>query len=87
MFALLLFSRFQLYTSIELAQKNACRFVLKHCEHNLKEYAQDFRDFYAREDYQSAINLWNNEVVPFNFNGSSLYAIQISDAVVDADFI
>lgn len=87
MFSLLLFGRFQLYTSQELAQKNACRFVLKHCEHSLKEHSQEFRELYAREDYIGAINLWNNQIVPFNYNGNRIYSILIDNPIIDADFI
>ena len=87
MYSLVLFGRVQPYSTKLLAQKNACRFLIKYCDRSFKEHAQDLRDLYSREDYQGALDIWNNQVVPFYYNNNSLYSALIGETVVDADFI
>lgn len=86
MHSLFLFGRFQFYTTELLAQKNACRFISKHGGYYLKEHIQQFSELVQRENFQGAINLWN-DIVRMCLWGQSLYMVQIAKVEIDKDFI
>ncbi len=86
MYSLFLYGRVAFYTTELKAQKNACRFISKHCGYYLKEHAQQFSELVQRENFQGAINLWN-DIVRMCLYGATLYMVQIAKAEIDKDFI
>lgn len=87
MYSLLLFGRFQIYSSEKLAQQNACRFLIKQVEQSHAERAQDFKEHYQREDYSGALDIWNKQIVPFEYHSSSVYYAWVGQTPIDEDFI
>lgn len=91
MYSLLLFGRFQIYSSEKLAQKNACRYLMKQLDNGgagaKSILSQDFKEHYQREDYAGALDIWNNQIVPFEYRGSSVYNAWVSKVEVDQDFV